>query len=280
MTAWRTVMDTIQQDLTSILSGANATVGIGWPGQAALQDIVRTGNPLVSVYDTKVAKDTSRFMGFSATAPSGPTPGTSLTLSNPILPVDGVITITGSGTPIVNDALGISVNNGVSGATYVALATQSLATILSNFSSAINTANLGFTSTVTSDTELSLANNSTIPYFIEVNTANQQSSLFEVRREQRQIQIVVWAPDEVVRETLGVLIEQRFSYLQYYFGYAFPDGTYGRLTFLNDENIEDDMLQNVYRRDFLIGIDYGIQLTNTGYPVLAPVLDMVVSNTI
>ena len=55
------------------------------------------------------------------------------------------------------------------------------------------------------------------------------------------------------------------------FGLDLADGTPVQITLQNDFPIEDDTLQDVYRHDFLVMIEYPITTQDQLFAVLAPV---------
>jgi len=83
----------------------------------------------------------------------------------------------------------------------------------------------------------------------------------------RQVQITSWANSPDLRDTVCDPVELAFSEQQVYFGSQFPDGTWARILLENDVSVEEDTLQDVFRRDFIIGCEYGIVQPSVTYPV-------------
>jgi hypothetical protein len=109
------------------------------------------------------------------------------------------------------------------------------------------------------------------PLTIKVNVGNGGTRLTEIGRRKRHFQIVVWSRTPDDRITVGDPIEMLIARMEADFGLTFADGTMGRLTYYGDIEHDDATLSDVLRRDFLVCVDYGINVTDATYAILAPI---------
>lgn len=279
MASWQTVMTFMQQAVSAampVISPA-PVVGIGWPALKRLQQLGSAG-PLVSIYDRSDAKNRTRWTPFTATETVFPT-GVSATLSAPAIAAFGSVTVTVGGTPNLNDAIGLAVTNGVNGSATMAGAVAisasgaTAATMASALASAVNAeATLGAWMTASANANVvTLTGIVGALLRVAANVGNIASRATEVRRVQRTIQIVCWAATRTVLSQVCDPIEQALSAAQANFGYELGDGTWLRIVLAADQDIEDDLLQDAYRRDFFATVEYGITTVDDAYSVLIPI---------
>lgn len=280
MATWRDVQNLISSIASGALeaAGVPGTVAVGYPPVRALQNIARAG-VLLSVYDHGLAPDKTRWMPFPA-LPSVPiTPG--LTLVGPAsISAASAGTLTLSGNPIPEDTLAISIlgNGSLQGAAFTEPLSGSLDSFCQGFVDNFNTNALtsygsvsqgisGMVASYLGSGEISLQNNRTTAVSVTLKLTNGSYVSREIRRVLRQIQITAWANSPNLRDQVCDPLEQAFSEQQIYFGSQFPDGTWGRILLEEDISIEDNTLQDVFRRDFIIGCEYGILQNTVDYPV-------------
>ncbi len=280
MATWRDVQNLIRTIAEDSLSSANvpAVVGVGYPPVRALQNVARSG-VLVSVYDHGLAPDKTRWIPFPA-LPSVPILS-ALSISGPSSISAGTSgTIAISGSPIPEDTLSITVlgSGSYQGASYTEPQSGSLDSFCEGFVTAFNTDAVtsygtpsqgisGMVASYLGAGVIELQNNRAAAVALTLKATNGSVVSREIRRVMRQLQVTAWANSPDLRDTVCDPIEQAFSEQQVYFGSQFPDGTWARILLEEDISIEDNTLQDVFRRDFVIGCEYGILQTVVEYPI-------------
>lgn len=278
MSSWRNMLSAVVTDLKTVIGtqSPSYTIAVGWPPLALLQGVATAGaNSVISVYDQGPARDTTRWMPFILGNVIVPTAGITTVIANPFIGPSASTTLTITGTPSFADGDAASfilgqglLGNTNAGVVYITHSADTLNTFTAGLAAAITAA---FSAKVTATAVANVititnitSGNLTLSSNVGAGATLQQ----EVRRAMRSVGIHVWAQTPTIRDTLGDIIEGRLATLQATFGYNFSDGTWGRVTFQSDVNIEDDILQDVYRRDFIIGIDYGVTVADQVYTVL------------
>jgi hypothetical protein len=260
-------------------------VGLYWPSAKTLQNNVRPLNgpsglgptSLVTVYDRGLAADSTRWLPqvISQTL----TPATmTVTLSERYVQQLSFMTLTFGGPVTIGDAVGIVLTPALFNAVAVvaiAVAGDTPTTMAAKAAALLNanpTIAAMATATVVGPvlTLTSLQPNAYVP--IQANVGNGGTRSIEVGRRKRHFQIVLWARSPDDRITVGDPIESLIAGLEYNFGLTFPDGTMGRLTFSGDTQHDEATLSDTLRRDFMVCVDYGINITDAVYAVLAPIV--------
>lgn len=272
----------IVEDVTISVQG-----GIDWPPVKVLQNVAREASAFAAytVYDRKVGKDTTRWAPYPVSETITPAAITSEISGNWCGPGEEV-TITLGATPNVGDGVSFCASirgNGANGsviqssaAVAQAVEGDTAATMATKLAAAIMADSLlptwfsvgvvGAVITITS--ELSVAAK------VASYTGNGGSRAIEVGRRLRQFQLAFWTRTEEIRQALTDPIDGYLAGLQAQFGPVLSDGTPTRIMLGTDYYLADDTLEDVYRRDFLFGIEYPITTTDALYAVLAPVIDV------
>ena len=284
MATWRDVQNLIVSIAQGALTnaGVTATIGVGYPPVRALQNVARSGL-LISVYDHGIAPDKTRWMPFPALDAVAIASDIGVTAPSTINAASsGSILV--SGSPIAGDSLSINVYHGgpSQGATYTLAQSGTLDDLCNGFVNAVNTdattiyntsgtvqsgGMQGIVATYLGSGDIEIQNNRPSAIGLIVTAVNGFNNVTEIRRVMRQVQITSWANSPDLRDTVCDPIELAFSEQQVYFGSQFPDGTWARILLENDVSVEEDTLQDVFRRDFIIGCEYGIVQPSVTYPV-------------
>lgn len=303
-----TVLAALQQQVSSITTGLfsnspdtfgqplTVQVGLYWPSAKSLQNNVRKDNgqggpsALVTVYDRGLAADSTRWVptvvGSSIlTNPPDPTQHMSVVSSEGYVQQLDTLTLTFAGPVQIGDAVGIVFTGvlgqfssavvliAVAGDTATSMATKAAAalnadTLISTWMTAVS---VGPVVTLTS-----LLASSFISMSVNVaaggsGAGGSNTLLMEIGRRKRHFQIVVWTRTPDDRITVGDPIEGMIAAMEADFGLTFPDGTMGRLTFSGDTQHDEATLSDTSRRDFFVCVDYGINVTDVTYSILAPI---------
>lgn len=234
-----------------------------WPPLKTLQAVATGQIPtVISLFDRGVEKnDTHAIPLFYALPPTVGTPGAAITLSSTFFAPGQNITLTGSGTPLVNDAFCLTLISGAVGqnqimAEYQALSTDTLMSALTAFTAKINlltdiTASLsGDMITVTNGTDSLYTARSEV---VNIGTFTQEGYRWE-----RDIQVTVWSRTPADRAKYGNILEQLFTQLEVNYGFLASDQSACRIYVKDDLVQRDSQLQDIYRRDWLICVNYPV----------------------
>ena len=102
------VQAAIVSQINSVLTGSSVPfqIGIGWPPQYKIQSITQSGAGLITVYDGKGSKDSTRWVS-SQLSSMVTAAGIAATLSNGMVAPGTSITLNLSGVIVAGDALGV-----------------------------------------------------------------------------------------------------------------------------------------------------------------------------
>lgn len=281
-----TARTALQGLLTNITPGGGwssytppVKAGIGWPSSEQIQDVVKGGYSLVSVYDAgDGARDATRWAGptYGMVPVAAPTPGLLAAVSAGTLgPNGGSVTITLSGTPNVNDAVVFAAQPAALVAALLANATavagSTLDTLATALATSINAADLyGITASATGAVVTVEASAATPLCLVAANTGNVGQRAMEVKRMARHVRVILWAMSEANRETVGNAIDLAIGVLANTGGFylsSSPLGDWVSVQKPHDMYVEEQ-LHDLYRWDFSVVLEYGTLNLETLYPVL------------
>jgi hypothetical protein len=238
-------------------------VVIDWPPVQALAAVTDGTLPtIVSIFDRGAEKNiTCAIPLFYALPPTAGTPGASVLLNTTFLPPGGTVTITGSGTPLVNDAFCLTLLSGAVGqnqilAEYQALSTDTLTSALTAFTAAINL--LTNIAAVLLDNVITVTNNTNSLYTARSEVVNVGTFTQEGYRWDRDVQVTVWSRTPSDRSKYGNILEALFSQLEVNYGFLTSDQSACRVIYADDHVWRDSQLQDIYRRDFTLKINYPV----------------------
>jgi hypothetical protein len=247
-------------------------IGIDWPAQKCIGAVSNGTEPaLISFFDRGTTKNITRAIPMlNVLPPIGPNPGATLTPSSLLLKTGETVTLTGSGTPVINDAFCLTLIYGSVGqnqlyAEITASGTTTLSDALTSFTGQINlienfSASLsGDVITVTSAFQQNVT--------VRAEVTNIATVTQEGYRWLRDIQITLWVPSPAARSKYGDVLEQLFAQLEVNYGFFTSDNTAVRLTVTHDHLWTDSQLQDYYRRDFIIQLDYAVLNTLPAFPI-------------
>lgn len=292
-----TVLCAIEAQVTAVTQGLisqsidtsgkplDVQVGLYWPSAKSLQNNVRKGNApggggpsaLVTVYDRGIAADSTRWVPQIVGQMLTPATMTATLSENYVQQLD-TMTLTLGDPVTVGDALGVVLSPTVFNqlaVTVTAVTGDTAATMAVKTAAALN-ANPAIaalmTATVVGNAITLTSLTATVYVPIQANVGNGGSQLTEIGRRKRHIQIVVWTRTPDDRVTVGDPIEAMIAQLEANFGLTFLDGTMGRVTFSGDVMHDEATLSDTMRRDFMVCVEYGINVSDALYAVLAPIV--------
>lgn len=278
-------------------------VGLYWPSMKALHDNVRPANglggggtgptSLVTIYDRGLAADSTRWTSSVVsssitTTPPDPTQHMSVAISENYVQQLEAMTVTFGGTVQIGDAVGLVFSGvlgfssaavipiAVAGDTPSTMAAKAAALItadplISQWMTAVAVGPVLTLTSLLAGSFISLSANVGYGGVGTTTSPGANTQLVEIGRRRRHLQIVVWSRTPDDRITVGDPIEALIAELEYNFGLTFPDGTMGRLTFSGDLLHDEATLSDTLRRDFFLCVDYGINVTDVTYSILAPI---------
>ena len=258
---------------------------IGWPPEKLLQNNVRGTTSVISVYDRKLSKNSTRWKPIVLSSTVIPSTLTNALLHSTVAP-SGTTTITLGGSVTAGDAVSVVLTNNSLGFTPEGLEqNQAAQVVIGTASSTPTTIAAALASVITADPVMSLwvtasATGSVLTLtsklsrgtlVVQSNVGNGGTNTREIGRRERAFQVIVWSPTSDIRSLLVNAIETVIQQLELNFGLTFSDGTGGRLYYQNDFDLEDATLADTYRHDFLFCVDYPITEQDALFSVLAPI---------
>jgi hypothetical protein len=247
-------------------------IGIDWPAQKCIGAVSNGTEPaLISFFDRGTTKNITRAIPLlNVLPPIGPNPGAVLTPSSLLLKAGETVALTGSSTPIINDAFCLTLIYGSAGqfqlfAEYTCSNTDTLTTALTALTAKINlfesfsAALVGDVITVTSTFQQNVT--------VRAEVTNIATVTMEGYRWLRDIQITLWVPSPAARSKYGDVLEQLLTQLEVNYGFFTADNTAVRVLVTHDHIWTDSQLQDYYRRDFIISLDYAVLNTLPAFPI-------------
>lgn len=265
-------------------------VAIGWPPENRLQDVARsTGKGVIGIYDRKVGRNTTRWAPYDYNIIQLPSTLSSVVSGSIIDKSTGSATITLGGPPTVGDGVSaVFLDRGLtivtttsaefspaSAQVVVAVAGDTAATMAAKLAAAINADALLSTwvSAAAAGPVVTVSALSGMgPFLLASHTGNGATATREVGRRERQVQIACWTNSEMSRDAVCDPIAALLAQIEINFSLTASDGSPLRLVYDNDYDIEEGTLQDVYRRDLLVTVEFPITVVDTFYAILAPEL--------
>lgn len=104
----------------------------------------------------------------------------------------------------------------------------------------------------------------------------QGTSIKEIKRQDRQFQITVWAPDFTARDTVAKAVDLALAKVE---RMTMPDNTYARMIYHGSPMTDRGEKQLLYRRDLIYSVEYATTDTQTDSTIQAPVVNIVAGPT-
>lgn len=259
------VLETLyQQTITAVypdglsspsVAGVDVTIVKGWPVRNRLDEQMKSGKALVSIFPTNKEKVVTKFeRKFQTVSVSDPT--LSAGVSGNTVTIGGTVTVPQSVMVIV-DGIGYS---------YQVLITDTVDTIASALAGLIPNA-------------IAVDNVITITDFHSLNARIATASLAaeELGRQEREFMITCWCPTPAIRSLLAPPIDKylRINYLP-----VFSDGFVGMTFYSHTDETDHLELMSVFRRDLYFRVQYATTNTEEFMTIAQPVLDVSFVNNI
>lgn len=263
-----TALDTLVPPITYLAA-------IGYPPVKALQNVAKSGPALVSIYDRKLSKNSTRWGTYVASQTVIPATLTTALAVDHLAPGQSTtITLGGSMTPgdavsalaiILGGNTGAVVVSGTGADTPTTMATKLAAAISTDSSMA------GLLTATASGPVVTVTNTAAVALALGSYAGNGGTQTREIGRRDQQVQVILWAKTVEQRNTMVAVLADAIAESELGFGPPLPDGSMARLSYVSDYDLEDNTLEDTYRHDFMVGLDYPVTVTDVLYAVLAPV---------
>ena len=227
-------------------SVANVPIAVyaGWPTSSRLDPDLAAGKTHITVYPTATESNTTRF-------PKDWKPQTlntatlSLTVSGQTVTVGGAMP-----SPFTPHVLSVLVN-GIP-YPYQVLSTDTIASIATALAALIA---VGVPGTASAGGVI------TLPNTARINAARvgiTGTSIRELRRQQRVIQITIWSDTPAHRDAVAGPVDIALAATEWL---TMPDGFGARLVYRGSPELDSQQKAKLYRRDFLYSVEYATTQT-------------------
>ena len=224
------------------VTGSAVRLFAGWPVPQLLDADLAAGNSQISVFPTPTETNTTRYSKDWVNQSVNPQTITAT--------VSGQTVTIGGAQPSTFYPHVISI--GVNGVPYIytTLQTDTLATIAAALGALIAGAGVvGAVITVSTTARLN---------FARIGVTG--TSIRELRRQTRVMQLSVWTSTPSMRDTLARAIDTALAATEFL---TMPDGYGARLVYKGSHILDDVQKASLYRRDFLYMVEYATTQTET-----------------
>ncbi len=220
------------------VSGATTTIMPGWPAPAALDAAMAAGNVVVSIYPRPEERNTTRFRQvWQQASVSAPTLTASITGNQ--ITIGGTVSSPQTVVAILNAT---PVNSGTPYA-YAVQPTDTLDSIASGLAALIPNATISGAVVTVGGSLFNLS--------AQISTPGTMAQ--EIGRQQRLIQITVWAPTQPLRDTTAAALDVALRLAQ---RVVMPDGFWAMVTYKGTPMTDMLTKQAIFRRDVNYEVEY------------------------
>jgi hypothetical protein len=231
----------------------------GWPVANVLDADLKAGKVHVSVYPLPTERKTSRQIGrpWVTTIPGTPTLTATVYLNQ----------VTFGGTVSIPQNLYLLVNG--KGYMYAVQPADTLASIATAFATLLQG---DFPAASSTGPVL------TVPgaYSVIARVGAIGAAMRELKRQEKQFQITIWAPTPVLRDAAAGPVDVALGVSS---DLAFTDGSHGILLYSHTIQSDQNQKAGLYRRDLIYTVDYATTQTASAPQVIAPVLNVINQNS-
>jgi len=228
------------------VTGKGIRIFPGWPLPNQIDSDLAAGVSCVSVYPTSVERVTSRFPKDWQSLNVG-TSTLTLTVSDTDVTVGGTISTPQNAALLVNGK----------GYARALSAGDNLATVATGLASLVN----ADVSASSSGPVISIPGASELIARVGVSG----TSIRELKRQERGIEIIVWAPSHTDRETIADAIEVKLAHQDFL---SLADGASGRVLYRNSPVTDDFSRAGTYRKDLNYSVDFPTTEVRTDAQIL------------
>jgi hypothetical protein len=233
----------------SPVAGLPVRVVVGWPSPKALDEAMAAGKAIVSIYPKPAERNTTRFPNEWAEL-SHEAPTYALVISGQTITVSGA-----AANPYRPQNIAVFLN----GAAYTiqTAAGQTAAEVAAALQAAFQAdyeADLSGSTITVADARIGPA---------RVGATGQITR--ELRRQERQFMIVVWAPSPEARDAVAQPVDLALAQIE---RFTLPDGYSARLTYAGSMINDFDQKQGIFRRDLNYSVEHPTTQADTATDIV------------
>lgn len=231
------------------LAGLPVLIQTGWPDPNSLQAQIAAKAAQVTVYPQPTERNVTRYQQvWEQTGPLQPSTFT-LTVLGQVITVGGAQPSTFYG-----QNLAIFVN----GVPYIqrTVSADNPTTIAAELAAQI-------TGATSSGPAITIPNGARIG---ALRVGTQAPVGLELKRQERDFSIIVWAPSTASRDAIAKFIDVAIPMNKFL---TLVDGSFARLIYKGSPYSDFDQKQSIYRRDFSVSVEYATLATDTAPEVIA-----------
>lgn len=245
------------------VAGVPIKVYQGWPITQQLDADLNAASPVchVSVFPRREEANTTRFPRDWQTI-SQNTPTLAATVAGQVVTIAGTV-------PDVSNPTNVSVEANGQAFVYAVQPTDTLTGIATALTSLIASGVAGTSNNGAAITLPSSARN------ITARVGVTGVMVREVRRQNRHVQITVWADTPAHRSAIAAPLDVVLADMQWI---TLPDGLQARLLYKGSPVEDGDQKERLYRRDLIYSVDFATSETTTATQVTQTALGVAVAN--
>ena len=235
--------------------GAAVRIYRGWPSKPELEADLRAGAVNVSVYAQNRERVVTRFQNACRLLTGPPTPTVTFSVSGQTVTIGGTVSVPQNAAVIVNGAAGYS---------YALQQTDTPTTIATALAALV----------VADHPEATSAGPVlTVPGAVSLvgRAGTFGTSLRELKRQRRDIQIALWANNPTLRDQVAILLDPALAAMEFI---PLADGTAGRLVYVSSPHDDTVQKEILYRRNLIYSVEYGTTQTRSDAQIIVPVVDV------
>ncbi|HEY9678675.1 MAG TPA: hypothetical protein V6C76_11740 [Drouetiella sp.] len=272
----KTLTDFVQSKLASVSIGgqtASIKVGEGWPAEQAIQSVAAKNAAVIGIYD-RSNHDDNRYRSRRVSTNFAAI-GTTSALSSRFLENNTSVELTlslrdGQNAVLANDAVSLVLdnNNVRTGKVASAVAGDTLATLATKLATQIATID-GLSATA-SGAVVTVSNTSGKNLVASTNSGNIGYILVELKRAMSDVQIICYCGTWDVKKAVSDILEVELAKLNRRYGFQTADQDWVQVSYAKQFSTRNDAdtPANVYRRDYIMTLSFGITTQDIAYSVL------------
>lgn len=246
---------------TALYSGGTSVTGDalriypGWPSATQLETDLRSGVAHVNVFPMDAERNVSRYSKYEWEDSSVPDPTITVT-------VDGTNSFTLGGTVSPSENVAVIVNWASGGGSFVhpAVDGDTLSSIASSLASALSTGGIPASA---NGSEVTLTGATSLEVRVGVKGRVQR----EVRRQERWLQLILWANTPDQRARIGRVLDAALAAPNFI---SLADGSAGRMIYRGSPFIDRFQKEEAFRRDWRLTVEFGTTEMVDAYSIVVP----------
>lgn len=236
------------------IAGIDVLVQSGWPDPKSLGENVAAGKAQVTVYPQPTERNTTRYP--QTWDQTGPLQTATFTLTQ----TGQIVTVGGLQPSPTFYGQNFAVFVNAKAYLYRSLTEDTLATIATALAALIAVDVVGTTAT---GPAISIPSPARIG---ALRVGTQAPVAMEVKRQERLFSLIIWAPTTASRDAIAKPIDVIIPQTKFL---TLDDGSKARLIYKGSPYSDFDQKQGIYRRDFIVSVEYATLATDTAADAIA-----------